>query len=521
MKKLIYILCAAAALLTAFTGCQKNSGQENVKTIDLRYRANDSYDLPATDAPGFTILVASSDPWVIYSEHPDWCMISQEEGEAVNADSLHVGRAPITTVRVQYYDNTFLDDREDVITIQSEYWIGKQVTVRQKGIAFLTIADEDLDQEVIKAGGDYTIHINSNQNWTAKVTEGDWISISDGASGSKVGDVTLTASDNPQEMRYASVTIYDRHDVAMYVAKFTQDGVKLDPATFEMRTDFDQATVSLDIASNTKWTIVKESLGDDWFTLDKESGEGDDTVTITLTQNDDSGIRKANILLRNVVETAGDYQAEKTIVLKQAYKIEPVRTVASPDAIWGTGDWANPPVYKKDLNGIYFEAKSRMNTTMPFGTYTFHWSNLVSHPEQGGPRVRHWFCFGESAEMKMDIRPSDGKVSFDFNVAGDGNKPSIDGYTDVDWTAPVEVTYKFSPNGKTGIFKKDSEELQVEWCHITFLVNGNEAGSFDSASDMMRSVYMGASINMYLGCDTAGSAVLEWWDYTAPMNWDE
>ena len=90
MKRIVYILCAAAALLTALVGCQKNSEQGTMKTVDLRYRVDDSYDLPATDAPGFVILVTSSDPWTITSDHPDWCIISEEEGEASPADSVRV-----------------------------------------------------------------------------------------------------------------------------------------------------------------------------------------------------------------------------------------------------------------------------------------------------------------------------------------------------------------------------------------------------------------------------------------------
>ena len=43
---------------------------------------------------------------------------------------------------------------------------------------------------------------------------------------------------------------------------------------------------------------------------------------------------------------------------------------------------------------------------------------------------------------------------------------------------------------------------------------------------MLRSVKYGTKINMYIGCDQVsgadpGSAVLEWYEYTAPMNWDE
>ena len=106
MKRIFNILCTTVALLTLLAGCQKP--EEETKIVDLRYRALDNYELPATDAQVFTILVCSSEEWTISSEHSDWCIISQEEGEGAPIDSVRIGHAPITTVRVKYYDNTFL-----------------------------------------------------------------------------------------------------------------------------------------------------------------------------------------------------------------------------------------------------------------------------------------------------------------------------------------------------------------------------------------------------------------------------
>ena len=508
MKKIVYIFCAAAVLLGALQGCQKKA-EEAVKTVDLRYRANDSYDLPATGAQSFTILVASTDPWTVTSEHPDWCIISEEEGEASDPELVHTGKATPTTIRVQYYDNTFLDDRTDKITIQSDYWVGKVITVNQKGIAFLTIPESDLDLSVEKAGGNYYIHINSNQPWSARVTDGDWISITDGASGEGVGTVTVTALDNVAELRYAEVTVYDRHEVASAKILFTQDGVQLVPAVTEVRAGFDQLSSELEITSNTDWVVVKASESDDWFTLENASGKGNGTVKINFTQNNDEGLRKAEVIVKNVVANPEDFQVEKTIVVKQAYKIEPVRVVVDNDelSLWKS-DWANAPTYAKGV-GTTFVGKARLNRSMAFGSYTFRWSNFVTDPELGGPRIRHWFCFNESCELKADIRPADVKVSFDFNAAGDGNKPSLNSYTAIDdWTQPIELTIKFDPSG-------------AEHCHVTYLVNGVEAGSFDTAPDLLRSVTWNAGINMYFGVDVAGSALCEWYEYTAPMNWDE
>ena len=74
----------------------------------------------------------------------------------------------------------------------------------------------------------------------------------------------------------------------------------------------------------------------------------------------------------------------------------------------------------------------------------------------------------------------------------------------------MEITFKFDPSG-------------AEYCHVTYLVNGQEAGSFDTSETMLRTVKWGTSFSVYIGVDNenSGSAVLEWYEYTAPMNWGD
>ena len=307
---------------------------------------------------------------------------------------------------------------------------------------------------------------------------------------------------------YAQMTVYDRHDVAMALIQFTQDGVQLVPLADELRAGHDQLSAELEIIANAKWTVEKASATDDWFTIDTPTGEGDGVIRLTLTPNEGTGLRKAEILVKNVVVNPDDAQVEKAITVKQAYKIDPVRVIVDAGEMdsWKS-DWVNAPVYTKDV-GTLFTAKARLNRSMEFGTYTFRWSAIAP-----GARVRHWFCFSDGIELKADIRPASAKVSFDFNAASSGasGKPSLDAYTAVDFTQPVELTYKFDPSG-------------AEHCHVTYLVNGVEAASFDTSAEMLHTVKWGTSINMYIGCDEEGSgssAVLEWYEYTAPMNWDE
>ena len=512
MKRYLLTICAALALISGLGGCQQKV-EEPIKIVDLRYRAEDSYDLPAYGAKAFTIMVVSSDPWTITSAHPDWCIISEEEGAASDPDLVHQGKAEATTVRVQYYDNIALDDREDKIIIKSDYWVGKEIIVRQKGSAFLTISEEDLEQDVTKQGGDHFIHIDSNQDWSVRVTDGDWVTVTEGATGNGAGVATVSAAENTSELRYAEVTVFDRHDVAVALIKFTQDGVQLVPLSTEIRAGYDQLAAELDVQSNANWVVTKESESDDWFEILTPTGEGDGKIQLSFTQNDTEGLRSAVILLKNVVVNEGDYAAVKEIKVKQAYKITPVRVPFNNDELgnWSS-DWTNAPAYNKDLGGTLFTAKARLhNSSMPFGNYTFHWSAITQNPaSETTVRVRHWFCFDEGAELKADIRPGDGKIGYDVNAAGDGNKPTLEAYTDLDFTQPVEITYKFDPSG-------------AGYCHVTYLVNGVETNSFDTSESLLRSITWGSNINLYIGVDNenSGSAVLEWYEYTLPMNWED
>ena len=314
MRRLIYILLAATVLVTGLAGCRQKI-EEPMKVVDLRYRAEDSYDLAARGAKAFTILVASTDPWTVKSEHPDWCIISEEEGDASDPEDVHTGKAEATTIRVQYYDNLNLDDRDDKITIQSDYWVGKVIKVHQSGIAYLTIPEAELEQDVVKAGGEYAIHISSNQDWTARVTGGDWISVTEGASGNGDGTVTLLAADNATELRYAEVTVFDRHGVPAATVQFTQDGVQLVPGVTEIRAGYDQASCEVEVRSNARWVAVKESEADDWFEVVTPSGEGDGKIQIALTRNEGSRIRSGVVILKNVVEKEGDFVATKSIIV--------------------------------------------------------------------------------------------------------------------------------------------------------------------------------------------------------------
>lgn len=522
MKQIFHYILIVFTLTALFAGCQSKDviPEANKDVVELRYRVESEYHLDATSAKPFQIVVKSSRPWTITSKHPDWCIIEQEEGEAVADTLVHQGKGESTTVKVQYYDNTDLDDRIDKIEIASDYLVAKTVTIYQKGIAYLNVPEADIEDGLFieKPEGTFTVNVKSNQKWSAKILpyEGgdtEWISISEGETGEFDGTVTVAVRENTGEKRYAYVGVYDRHDEERAMIKITQDGVQLDPEAFEIRLGYDQTAASLKVVSNAQWVV--EMQGDaDWFTIDNPTGHSNDgTFSITAQPNNDGvSLRKGAIVLKTVPATAKDPVVEKTIVVKQAYPINPVRVVMNNDVIGGwNSDWANPPVYTDGV-GTLFTSKCRLhNDSMAFGTYTFRWKDWTDDV-----RIRHWFCFSKGAEMKVDIRPTKPYISFDFNAPDglDAQKPSIIYSYDIDPSSPaIEVTIKFDPSG-------------AEYCHVTYLCDGVEMCSFDTSENTMCTTKWGGDINMYIGADlesgkTNGSAVLEWYEFTPAMDWGD
>ncbi len=517
MKRIINILAVTAtALLTVLTGCQEKV-VEPVKTVDLRYKAQDSYDLTATGAKAFTIQVVSTDPWTVKSEHPDWCIISEEDGDASDPDLVHVGKAEATTIQVQYYDNKQLDERIDKITIQSDYWVGKVITVRQAGNAFLTVPANELEQEVDKSGGDCFIHVKSNQDWSARVTEGDWITVTDGATGNGEGTVTVNAQNNAKEMRFAEVTVFDRHNKAAAVVKFTQDGVQLVPGVTEIRAGYDQTACEVEVTSNTQWVVVKNSEVDDWFQILTPSGNKNGKIQLSLTPNEGTRLRSAVIILRNVVEHEGDFVAEKTITVKQAYRVIPVVHIFDNDE---AGSWivdsGNPPTFVSGSGMLFSNVCTLQRGSMPFGDYTFYWKDIKA--VNNGVRIRAVFAYDDIEEIKFGLRiSSSGKnvMYLDFNASTSGKSGKPEGYSvpeDIDFSVPHTFGCRFLPI------------IDSEYCHVAIYLDGNLVLEFDTSEKILDEVKWGTKINMYLSVDSGGagdSAILEKYEYSAPLDWGD
>lgn len=283
-----------------------------LKWVDLRYIAEDSYLLTAASPEPVRLQVKSTDPWKVYGTNPAWCSISPSEGSA----------SELFDVTVQYTENTELDDRLDTLVIQSDYWIGKWIPVRQKGTAYLEAEGaEDLD--IGQFGGEATFRILANQKWSLKTDAGDgWIRLSENC-GEGDREITVSvSSENKGERRSAEILVLNRHGEEEFTVTVNQDGVVLAPSLTRVKTDHLAKDIAFSVSSNTEWRVEKEDAGTGWIDFPQTAFNGDGDLVIRLAENTGTAIRTGVVLLKTM-GADGFTQIVKSITVRQAYDPAP------------------------------------------------------------------------------------------------------------------------------------------------------------------------------------------------------
>ena len=364
MKYRITILLAS---ILALFSCSDE--KEQMKWVDLRYRVEDSYLLEASNPETISFLVKSTDPWMVYGT-ADWYTITPPSGEGDMENT--------TTVTIVCEENTDLDDRTDTIRIQSDYWIGKEFTITQKGIAYL---EHEPVLHIPQEGGTTEITVKANHDWSAKVTSGgEWLSVVSGETGRLDGSVTVSATRNLGEQRTGVVTLYDRHGAAAREVEVVQNGVILNiesPENGQWFRIWEEAqTLSIAVESNTGWTVEKANPEDDtWYSFAKTEYDGNEHLQIIVEANVGTRVRTGEIILRTAA-AEGAVPLEKRVRFKQANK--PVVTTTEVNKTLSGGTWYGPNELMPARYNIYLDSYSGnikcffiWNTT-PYTELRFH-----------------------------------------------------------------------------------------------------------------------------------------------------
>lgn len=467
-------------LICSFSACSEQ--EEKVDPVDLRYRVEDAYELEAIGPAEISFIVKSSDPWEVYSYHPDWCSVDPASGDPGEQ----------YTVNVRYNDNGELDDRVDTLVIKSDYWIGKTVQVYQKGIAYLSVDAEEL---VLDRNADNAaFNVSSNQKWSTEVTSGsEWLRIDRGSEGELDGEVSVSAETNTGEKRYGTVTVFDRHGVPSAVVSVEQDGAQLDPSVLEIRALHDETKVVLHVVSNTEWTAYKDDESVLWYSFENPVNEGTADLVINLEPNTSNFMKEATFTLRTTADE-GSTPAVRTITIKQANESVPVRY----DFKDGIGSWTlnngSMPAIGSG-GGLTFDGAARLvQSNMPAGTYTFR----VKTNSSDAIFVIYYVYSGSEVRFFLDAGTGKTNIStspwFDYS----GNNVEFDPAVAHDLT--VEMS------------EAEGGFMLFEWYFDGVKIAERNSSELAGMTWMTPStIYFGTS---------AGNATCEWYEYTAPIVWE-
>lgn len=465
-KGLAYCICSVF-LAGMMISCKED---EPLKYVDLRYLAEDSYELPSASPETIRIQVKSTDPWIVYGKDNRWCSISPAEGPANQ----------LFDVEIKYTDNVDLDDRLDTLIIKSEHWIGKSIPVRQKGIAYLELdGAENIVLDQFGASG--TFSVRANQNWTiVPDVSASWLTI-DVCSGTGDGTVSYgTTQHNKGEKRTANIKILDRHGELVMIVPITQDGVELVPEYTLVKTDFSSKTLSINVTSNSEWTVVKEDEGLQWLNFEDIYFEGNGVLNVSLTENNGNAIRTAFVkLLTPEVEDAE--QVVKTIIIRQAH--DPAPEYNEYDE-YELDEWIiNGPDNKLSSlatvgDDLKIQGAQKIHRYhMPSGNYDFYFkeASAGSMPViyfQSGDLDFRWHTNPTAGKTNLKVVDKGKEKSFDnLNVAFDNAAPHVlgirmsgdkDGYLVMSWLLDGKVLGSYTADGSDiqtseMIFSKDVE----------------------------------------------------------------
>lgn len=484
-----YILKGMLLIISLLLLGSCNKDSEVIKWVDLRYKTEDSYILEASDPQPVVIQVKSTDLWEVYSNHKDWCTISPDNGQP----------GKIFDVTITYKNNTGLDDRVDTITIKSDYWIGKEIQIIQKGIAFLSLEDEQDFLIGKDENSTRTFKIKSNQKWTTAVTEGeDWLAIISGESGEMNGDVTVKCKANRGEKRYGKVIVYDRHGVAFAEVVCIQDGVQLDPEQSSLRAMYSTRQIVLSVVSNSEWFVTKDD-DVDWYSFEQTEFNGSQNLVITLEENTGATLRKATFTL-STKQIEGVTPIIRTIVLKQANNPLPVRHEFDDSGSWEVN---NGTVTFADGDLTCSNGRVTRGGFAP-GYYSFRIKSMTADTQSTLFFTYTPYAPYESLEIRWHLNMATGKTN----------------YSTSPWTPVIDRNKNFDKSKKSytlGLNLIRSEKpglMKIEWYLDDVLMD-----SYDNTEGDRIFPY-GENAFVYLG-SAPGTVVYDWWEYTAPIEWGD
>lgn len=234
------------------------------------------------EAGASDFLITSNTAWSI-SSNQSWCNISTTSGS--NNKTISFSITP----------NTSTQSRTAIIIVNSSA-LSVQITVTQEGrtevIPTLSVSPETISVTAIEQTSIFDI--SSNTDWTIS-SDQSWCTPAV-ISGNGDKTISCSISENTQSQSRTAIITVSAGSISRKIT-MTQAGKEIPTLSLSRESisvTANEQMFSFDISSNTNWTISSDQS---WCTPAVTSGNGDKTISCSVSENIQSQIRTATLII--------------------------------------------------------------------------------------------------------------------------------------------------------------------------------------------------------------------------------
>ena len=230
-----------------------------------------------TNASGSTeFTVESNTSWIV-SDDVSWLTVNPTSGN--NSQTL----------TATYTENTTTTQRIGTITVTGN-GITRTVTVTQSATAF-TLTVTPSNQSVTNASGSTEFTVLSNTNWTVS-EDASWLTVNP-TSGNNNQTLTATFTENTTTAQRIGIITVSGSGITRTVT-VTQSATAFTLTVTPSNQSVTNASGSTEftVQSNTNWIVIDDAS---WLTLNPTSGNNNQTLTATYTENTTTAQRVGTI----------------------------------------------------------------------------------------------------------------------------------------------------------------------------------------------------------------------------------
>jgi hypothetical protein len=264
-------------------------------------------------------------------------------------------------------------------------------------------------------GGNKTMTINTNANWSFDSVLADWLSINP-ESGSGNSAVTITASSNPSDQPRSTVISVSGGGITREISIEQAATTWLTLSSNELIIPREGTALYVDVSSNVDWSVSKVG---DWINVTPTSGSNDGELTVSAIVNTSTSSRTGSVTV-----SGGGLTRTMTVTQEGAVSLTTsVSSLSFGDVQIGQSSAEQSyTVSGSNLTGnVIIEAPEHFQIAQPGGVWT---SSLTLSPSGG------------SISQAVRVRFSPGSI---------GNKSGDISHTSLGQTRTVEVSGNATP----------------------------------------------------------------------------